>query len=64
LRTRDGVRPVYISVGHRITLPDAVRLVLRCGRGFRLPEPTRLADKRVRELSRQLRDPSAGDAVE
>ncbi|MEX0786844.1 MAG: deoxyribonuclease V [Dehalococcoidia bacterium] len=45
LRTRDGVRPLYISVGHRIGLRAAERWVLRCCRGFRLPEPTRLADK-------------------
>lgn len=47
LRTRDGVRPVYVSVGHRMTLEGAVELVLRCGRGRRLPEPTRLADRLV-----------------
>jgi deoxyribonuclease V len=47
LRTRAGVRPVYVSVGHRIDLPSAVRLVLRCATGFRLPEPTRLADLAV-----------------
>lgn len=44
LRTRDGVRPVYVSVGHRIDLTSAERLVLRCTTGYRLPEPTRLAD--------------------
>ena len=47
LRTRDGVRPVYVSVGHRIDLDAAVRLVLACGAGYRLPEPTRLADRLV-----------------
>lgn len=43
LRTRDGVKPVYVSVGHRVTLRDAVRLVLDCDQGVRLPEPTRRA---------------------
>jgi deoxyribonuclease V len=52
LRTRDHVRPLYISVGHRITLDDAVALVLKMGGGRRLPEPTRLADKHVAQLSR------------
>lgn len=47
LRTRDGVKPLYVSVGHRITLEDAVRVVLACGRGYRLPEPTRLAHQLV-----------------
>jgi deoxyribonuclease V len=32
-----------ISTGHRVGLDDAVDWVLRCGRGYRLPEPTRLA---------------------
>jgi deoxyribonuclease V len=43
VRTREGVRPVYVSIGHRVTLATAVRWVLGCGRGVRLPEPTRRA---------------------
>ncbi len=43
LRTRTNVKPVYVSIGHKIDLPTAVRLVLGCCRGYRLPEPTRLA---------------------
>lgn len=43
LRTRDRVRPLYISPGHRIGIDRAVTEVLRCGRGYRLPEPTRQA---------------------
>jgi deoxyribonuclease V len=43
LRTRAGVRPVYVSPGHRMDVPHAVAFVLACCRGFRLPEPTRLA---------------------
>ncbi|MCE5279680.1 MAG: deoxyribonuclease V [Planctomycetaceae bacterium] len=46
LRTRDGVNPLYISVGHRITLEQAIRWTLRASR-FRLPEPTRLAHQTV-----------------
>ncbi|MBI3912542.1 MAG: endonuclease V [Armatimonadetes bacterium] len=44
VRTRPGARPVYVSVGQRITLPTAVEVVLRCCRGYRLPEPVRIAD--------------------
>lgn len=44
LRTRDATRPVYVSVGHKVDLNAAVDIVLACGRGCRLPEPTRLAD--------------------
>lgn len=43
LRTRDGVRPLFVSAGHRVRLADAERWVLRCTVGYRLPEPTRLA---------------------
>ena len=43
LRTRTGVKPVYVSIGHRICLEAAIRWVKTCCRGYRLPEPTRLA---------------------
>jgi deoxyribonuclease V len=43
LRTRTSVGPVYVSIGHKIDLADAIRWVLACCRGYRLPEPTRLA---------------------
>ena len=48
LRTRDGVRPVFVSPGHRIGLTDAAALALRLDSGFRIPQPTRLADQRVK----------------
>lgn len=51
LRTRDGVRPVFVSAGHRMDLPTAERIVLRCGAGYRLPEPTRRADAAVGRVS-------------
>ena len=57
VRTRDDVRPLYVSVGHRITLGEAVWWTLHCARGFRLPEPTRQADQYVGRLKR-----SAGHA--
>ena len=43
VRTRGGVSPVFVSVGHRVDLPAAVRLTLACCRGYRVPEPTRTA---------------------
>jgi deoxyribonuclease V len=45
LRTRTGVKPLYISSGHRISLPTAIDYVLRCTPKYRLPETTRIADK-------------------
>jgi deoxyribonuclease V len=45
LRSRTGVKPLYISSGHRISLPTAIDYVLRCTPKYRLPETTRIADK-------------------
>jgi len=44
VRTRDGVRPLYVSVGHRLSLATAVRWVLATATRYRLPEPIRAAD--------------------
>jgi deoxyribonuclease V len=43
LRTKAGTNPVYVSIGHKIDLESAINWVMRCCRGYRLPEPTRLA---------------------
>jgi deoxyribonuclease V len=56
LRTRDGVKPVFVSVGHRVTVDDAVRVVLACGGGYRLPEPTRLAHQLVTRARKEFAD--------
>jgi deoxyribonuclease V len=45
LRTRPKTKPIYVSIGHRVSLASAIALVAQCGRGYRLPEPTRLADR-------------------
>jgi deoxyribonuclease V len=45
LRTRSRVKPMIISLGHRISLETSIHYVLACGKGYRLPEPTRQADK-------------------
>ena len=45
LRTRTGVKPVYVSTGHRISLETAIDYVLQCTPKYRLPETTRIADK-------------------
>jgi deoxyribonuclease V len=45
LRTRLRVKPLYISTGHRIGLESAIAWVMNCCTRYRLPEPTRLADK-------------------
>ncbi|MEC4819898.1 MAG: deoxyribonuclease V [Scytonema sp. PMC 1069.18] len=45
LRTRTGVKPVYVSSGYKVSLPTAIDYVLRCTPKYRLPETTRIADK-------------------
>src|ERR1051326_7419389 len=45
LRTRARVNPMFISLGHRISLETSIRYVMACSKGYRLPEPTRQADK-------------------
>jgi deoxyribonuclease V len=50
VRTRTNVKPVFVSVGNKCLLEDAVRIVLACAVKYRLPEPTRLAHQLVGEL--------------
>jgi deoxyribonuclease V len=44
LRTKDSVRPLFVSPGHKIDLDDAVRITLDCIGKYRIPEPLRYAD--------------------
>lgn len=53
VRTRDRVRPIFVSVGHRIGLAQAIRLTLACGKGYRIPEPTRQADMLAERAKRE-----------
>ena len=45
LRTRAGVKPLYVSIGHRVSLETAVRWTLACVTRYRLPETTRWAHR-------------------
>ncbi len=45
LRTRPGTRPLFVSIGHRVSLASACELVMRCTTRYRLPETTRHADR-------------------
>lgn len=56
LRTRDGVRPVFVSPGHRVDLKESIEIVLECTGKYRIPEPLRRADmisKRMKKESGQ-----------
>jgi deoxyribonuclease V len=50
LRTKGGVKPVFVSPGHRVSLGRAVEITLACCRGYRLPEPVRRAHLAVNKL--------------
>jgi len=50
LRTRDGVKPVFVSPGHKMDIKNSVKVVLSLGRGYRLPEPLRQAHIFVNRL--------------
>ena len=50
VRTRSKVKPVFVSVGHKVSLEFAVKMTLNCCRGYRLPEPTRLAHIEVNRV--------------
>ena len=64
LRTKRGMNPIYVSIGHRVDLQTAIYWTMECCRGYRIPEPTRLAhlaaggnlkfeNTKVSEVSRQ-----------
>jgi len=54
VRTRTNVKPVFVSVGNRCLLKDAVKVTLACTTKYRLPEPTRLAHEVVTRLKQTI----------
>ncbi|MBS1840263.1 MAG: endonuclease V [Acidobacteria bacterium] len=54
VRTRGGVKPVYVSQGHRISLESAIGLTLAVSDGVRIPKPTREADRLVSRVKRLI----------
>jgi len=54
VRTRDGVNPIYVSQGHRVSLKSAIELTLAVGDGMRIPRPTREADRLVGGVKRKM----------
>lgn len=54
VRTKTRVNPVYVSIGHKITLDKATEIVLACTTKYRLPEPTRLAHQYANYARKQF----------
>ena len=54
VRTRTNVKPVFVSVGHKCLLEEAIKITLACAIKYRLPEPTRLAHQLVSQLKLQI----------
>ena len=52
VRTRTGIQPVFVSIGHRIDLMTAVKFVQACSSGYRIPDPIRQAHHFVNRLRR------------
>jgi deoxyribonuclease V len=57
VRTREGAEPVFVSVGHRISLATAVSTILACSSTYRIPEPVRQAHALVNRLRAAGTDP-------
>ncbi len=53
VRTREGVRPLYVSPGHLLTLQRSIQVTLACSQRFHLPEPLRQVHLRVQRLARE-----------
>lgn len=56
LRTRTGVKPVFVSPGHRVDLATSIAIVMACTPRYRLPEPIRLAHRATTLLRRRIDD--------
>ncbi|SNC68341.1 Endonuclease V [Hymenobacter gelipurpurascens] len=55
IRSKDKINPLFVSPGHRCDQATATRLTLACLRGYKLPEPTRLADHWAEEFKKEVR---------
>jgi len=56
LRTHSKVKPLFVSIGHRISLANAISLTLHCTPHFRLPEPIRQAHHLASKSNRDIKE--------
>ncbi len=61
LRSRAGVHPIFVSIGHRVSLDSALRLVMQCVTRYRLPETTRAAHRLASHDRQPLPAPTERD---
>jgi deoxyribonuclease V len=54
LRTKDNVKPLFVSPGHRIDIRRSIEVVLACSQKYRIPEPLRRADFISKKIKREL----------
>jgi hypothetical protein len=54
LNTRTGVKPIYVSQGHRVSLETLIRLTIAVSDAYRIPRPTREADHFAGEIKRKV----------
>jgi deoxyribonuclease V len=54
LRTRSEIKPLFVSIGHRMNLQDCIDIVLKCCPRYRLPEALRRADQLARKTLKQI----------
>ena len=52
--TKPGAKPVYVSVGHKISLKTAIKIILACSRECRIPEPLRKAHMTAQKTKRKM----------
>lgn len=55
LRTKDNISPVFVSIGHRVSLNTAIKLVSEMA-VTRIPEPTKIADREVKKYTNKIRN--------
>lgn len=56
VRTRTDTRPIFVSPGHKISIESAVEIVLNCTDGYRIPKPTREADRYVKLITEVVKN--------
>jgi deoxyribonuclease V len=63
VRTREGTEPVFVSIGHRISLARAVATILACTSRYRIPEPIRMAHALVNRLRAGSEEPAGASRL-